>query len=174
MTQPTVYIVDGKPIAIFSRAQGTGPGPFQASDLAVASAPAPAYAASPFGPEELDEVIVGTVAPGVNETNIARIVALRLGCGHQVPAWTVQRNCASGMQAIDSAFTDLLLGALGNWVLAGGAEAMSHSPVLYKPPHGELAGRHETVQNPHGKKSGSSCNSDLDFSCRFIGAGERP
>ena len=127
MTQPTVYIVDGSR-SPFLKVQGR-PGPFQASDLAVASA-LPLLMRQPFGPEELDEVIVGTVAPGVNETNIARIVALRLGCGHQVPAWTVQRNCASGMQAIDSAFTDLLLGR-SELVLAGGAEAMSHSPVLY-------------------------------------------
>ena len=127
MTQPAVYIIDGSR-SPFLKAQGR-PGPFQASDLAVASAQ-PLLMRQPFGPDELDEVIVGAVSPGADEANIARVIALRLGCGHHVPAWSVQRNCASGMQAIDSAFTDLLLGK-SELVLAGGTEAMSHSPVLY-------------------------------------------
>lgn len=127
MTQPAVYIIDGSR-SPFLKARGR-PGPFQASDLAVASA-LPLLMRQPFYPKELDEVIVGAVVPGADEVNIARIIALRLGCGHKVPAWTVQRNCASGMQAIDSAFADLLLGR-SELVLAGGAEAMSHSPVLY-------------------------------------------
>ncbi len=127
MTKPTVYIIDGCR-SPFLKSQGR-PGPFRASDLAV-SAAQPLLLRQPFGPEDLDEVVVGAVAPGADEANIARIIALRLGCGHRVPAWSVQRNCASGMQAIDSAFTDLLLGR-SNLVLAGGTEAMSHSPVLY-------------------------------------------
>jgi len=84
----------------------------------------------PFAPDELDEVIVGCVGPSPEEVNIARVISLRLGCGDKVPAWTVQRNCASGMQAIDSAFSNILLGK-SEMVLAGGAEAMSHSPVLF-------------------------------------------
>ena len=38
--------------------------------------------------------------PSPDEANIGRVIALRLGCGKSVPAWTVQRNCASGMQAL--------------------------------------------------------------------------
>jgi len=127
MTEPAAYIIDGSRTP-FLKSRGR-PGPFRASDLAV-NAACPLLMRQPFAPEDLDEVIVGTVAPGADEANIARLVALRLGCGHRVPAWSVQRNCASGMQAIDSAFTDLLLGR-SDLVLAGGAEAMSHSPVLY-------------------------------------------
>jgi acetyl-CoA C-acetyltransferase len=56
-------------------------------------------------------------------------VALRLGCGPGVPAWTVQRNCASGLQALDAVAKDIALGR-ADLVLAGGAEAMSHHPVL--------------------------------------------
>jgi acetyl-CoA C-acetyltransferase len=67
--------------------------------------------------------------PGPDEANIARVIALRLGCGKKVPAWTVQRNCASGMQALDSAAADISLGR-AHLVLAGGIEAMSHAPVL--------------------------------------------
>ena len=56
-----------------------------------------------LAPSQLDEVILGCVAPGPDEANIARVVALRLGCSERTSARTVQRNCASGMQALDSA-----------------------------------------------------------------------
>ncbi|MBD3670177.1 MAG: acetyl-CoA C-acetyltransferase, partial [Gammaproteobacteria bacterium] len=75
------------------------------------------------------EVVLGCVMPGPDEAKIARVTALRLGCGEKVPAFTVQRNCASGMQAIDSAYNNISLG-LSELVLAGGTEAMSHAPVL--------------------------------------------
>ena len=127
MSTNIVYIVDGSR-SPFLKARGR-PGPFQASDLAV-QAGKPLLMRQPFSPEELDEVIVGCVGPSPEEVNIGRVISLRLGCGDKVPAWTVQRNCASGMQAIDSAFSNILLGK-SNLVLAGGAEAMSHSPVLF-------------------------------------------
>ena len=104
------------------------PGPFHASDLAV-TAGRPLLARQPFAPEDLDEVILGCVAPGPDEANIGRVAALRLGCGEQTPAWTVQRNCASGMQALASAARDIAIGE-ADLVLAGGSEAMSHAPVM--------------------------------------------
>ena len=58
------------------------------------------------------------------------MVALRLGCGNQVPGWTVMRNCASGMQAIDSAIANLQCGR-SQLVLAGGVDALSHAPLLF-------------------------------------------
>ena len=121
-----VYIVDGSRTP-FLKAKGK-PGEFAAVDLALGCA-RPLLARQPFSPEQLDEVIVGCMMPGPDEANIARVIALRLGCGKKVPAWTVQRNCASGMQSIDSAAADISLGR-ANLVLAGGVEAMSHSPVL--------------------------------------------
>jgi acetyl-CoA C-acetyltransferase len=121
-----VYVVDGSRTP-FLKAQGR-PGPFLASDLAVAAG-RPLLLRQPFGPDRLDEVILGCVSPGPDEANIARVVALRLGCGNRVPAWTVQRNCASGMQAVDSAALDIATGR-AELVLAGGTESMSHHPVL--------------------------------------------
>src|ERR1044072_7660750 len=94
-----VYIVDGKRTPCL-RARGK-PGPFRASDLAVAAGKA-LLALQPFAPRELDEVILGCIIPAPDEVNIGRLVALRLGCGTGMPAWTVQRNCGSGMQAIDA------------------------------------------------------------------------
>jgi acetyl-CoA C-acetyltransferase len=121
-----VFIVDGNRTP-FLKARGV-PGPFKASDLAVAAGKA-LLARQPFAPQDLDEVILGCIIPGADEANIARIVSLRLGCGKAVPAWTVQRNCGSGMQAIDSAAMDISFGR-AELVLAGGTEAMSRAPVL--------------------------------------------
>ena len=122
----SVYIVDGCRTP-FLKARGT-PGPFRASDLAVAAGRV-LLLRQPFNPDELDEVVLGCVVPGPDEANIARIVSLRLGCGKKVPAWTVQRNCASGMQAIDAAACNIASGR-SDLVLAGGTEAMSHAPVF--------------------------------------------
>jgi len=83
----------------------------------------------PFEPPLFDEMILGCAMPGANEPNIGRVVALRLGLGLETPAWTVMRNCASGLQAIDSAAANIALGK-SNLVLAGGTDALSRSPLL--------------------------------------------
>ncbi len=122
-----VYFVDGSRTP-FLKARGR-PGPFSASDLAVAAG-RPLLARQAFAPSDFDEVVLGCAMPSEDEANIGRIVALRLGCGHRVPGWTVMRNCASAMQALDSAAKDIALGR-ADLVLAGGTEAMSHAPVLF-------------------------------------------
>lgn len=76
--------------------------------------------------------------PGPDEANIARVVALRLGCGDKVPAFTVMRNCASGMQALDNAAMQIASGR-SNLVLAGGTDAMSHA-LYYLIKNGLLVG----------------------------------
>lgn len=121
-----VYIVDGARTP-FLKAKGK-PGPFPAADLAVGCA-MPLMSRQPFEASDIDEVVVGCVMPGPDEANIARVIALRLGCGKHVPAWTVQRNCASGLQALDCAAMEIGLGR-AEIVLAGGVESMSHAPVL--------------------------------------------
>lgn len=121
-----VYIVDGSRTP-FLKAKGK-PGPFTAADLALGCA-RPLMARQAFELDALDEVVMGCVMPGPDEANIARVIALRLGCDIHIPAWTVQRNCASGLQAIDSAAKDIMLGR-ADLVLAGGVESMSHAPVL--------------------------------------------
>ncbi|MFT6703775.1 MAG: acetyl-CoA C-acetyltransferase, partial [Gammaproteobacteria bacterium] len=122
-----VYLIDGARTP-FLKAKST-PGPFKAADLAVAAG-RPLLERQPFKPSDLDEVILGCMIPAADEANIGRVVSLRLGCGKKVPGWTVQRNCASGMQAVDSALKDIQSGR-ANLVLAGGTEAMSHSPVMF-------------------------------------------
>jgi len=122
-----VYVVDGSRTP-FIKARGK-PGPFKATDLAVAAGK-PLLTRQPFSPTEFDEVILGCVMPGPNEANIGRVSALRLGCGERVPAWTVQRNCASGLQSIDTAAQNIASGR-SSLVLAGGVESMSHAPILF-------------------------------------------
>jgi acetyl-CoA C-acetyltransferase len=122
-----VYIVDGARTP-FLKARNA-PGPFAASDLAVQAGRALLMRQS-FAPTDLDEVILGCAGPSPDEVNIGRVVALRLGCGNKVPGWTVMRNCASGMQAIDSAISNIQAGR-AELVLAGGVDALSRAPLLY-------------------------------------------
>jgi acetyl-CoA C-acetyltransferase len=124
-----VYVVDGARTP-FLKAK-TGLGPFTGSDLAVNAGRA-LLMRQPFEPDAFDEVIVGAAMPSADEANIARVVSLRLGCGDKVPAWTVMRNCASGLQALDSAAVNIIAGR-SSLVLAGGTDAMSHAPLLYGP-----------------------------------------
>ena len=122
-----VYIVDGlRTPFLKSRNQ---PGPFAASDLATIAGSA-LLARQPFLPEQLDEVILGCASPSPDEVNIGRVVALRMGCGRKVPGWTVMRNCASGMQALDSAIANIQAGR-SQLVLAGGVDALSRAPLLF-------------------------------------------
>jgi acetyl-CoA C-acetyltransferase len=132
-----VYLVDGCRTP-FLRARGE-PGIFRASDLAVAAGRA-LLLRLPFAPKDLDEVILGCAAPGPDEANIARVASLRMGCGDGVPAWTVQRNCGSGLQALDSAATNIASGR-SDLILAGGTEAMSHAPVLFSTAMVEFLGQ---------------------------------
>lgn len=122
-----VYLVDGDRTP-FLKFRGK-PNAFTAADLAV-DAGRNVLLRQPFEPENCDQVIFGCAGPGADEANIARIVALRLGCGHRTPAWTVQRNCGSGMQALDSAL-HAIQDHRSELVLAGGTEAMSRAPLLF-------------------------------------------
>jgi acetyl-CoA C-acetyltransferase len=122
-----VYIVDGSRSPCL-KAQGV-PGPFTASDLAVQSARS-LLVRQNFDPNQLDELILGCIMPGPDEANIARVTAMRLGCGKDVPAWTVQRNCGSGMQAIDCGVYIIASGN-ADLILTGGTEAMSYAPLLF-------------------------------------------
>lgn len=125
-TEP-VFIVDGARTPFLK--SRNRPGPFAAADLATAAGRA-LLVRQPFVPGDLDEVILGCAAPAPDEVNIGRVVALRMGCGQRVPGWTVMRNCASGMQAVDSAINNIRAGR-SNLVLAGGVDALSRAPLLF-------------------------------------------
>src|SRR5574339_461748 len=122
-----IYVIDGGRTPFLK--SKNRPGPFAAGDLAVQAGRA-LLVRQKFAPQELDEVILGCAAPSVDEVNIGRVAALRMGCGEKVPGWTVMRNCASGMQALDSGVNNILAGR-SQLVLAGGVDALSRAPLLY-------------------------------------------
>jgi len=123
----SVYIIDMSRTPFLRVEKGLGS--FSASDLAVLACQ-PMLLRQTFLPAEVGEVITGCMIPSSEEANISRIISLRLGCGKTVPAYTVQRNCASGMQALDSAVLDIQSGR-HDIVLAGGTDAMSRAPLMF-------------------------------------------
>ena len=80
--------------------------------------------------KEFDEVIIGNVAQPANASNIARVMAVRAGFPQSTPAYTVHRNCASGMQSISSAI-EKIHSNQGDLYLVGGMESMSNIPLLH-------------------------------------------
>ncbi len=81
-------------------------------------------------PALLSEVIVGCVGPAHDQANVARVIALRAGVPRAVPAHTVARNCASGMEAVSTAATAVRAGR-GDLFLVAGVEVMSAYPLVY-------------------------------------------
>ena len=87
-------------------------------------------------PGRLDEVILGNCAMPAEAANSARIVALRAGVPERVPAFTVHRNCASGMEAVASALYRIAAGD-ARLVMAGGMENMTQIPLHFAPAYAE-------------------------------------
>lgn len=77
----------------------------------------------------VDQAIIGNVAQSSDAPNISRVAALKAGIPEYVPAFTVQRNCGSGLQAIVSA-CQMIKAEEASVVLAGGTESMSNIPYL--------------------------------------------
>jgi acetyl-CoA C-acetyltransferase len=126
MARP-VFIVDGSRTP-FLKAR-TGPGPFTPVDLAIQCG-RPLLLRQPFPPDAFDQVILGCVNVLADEMNPARVAALRLGMGEAMVAFTMQINCGSGMQSIDTAYRYIQDGA-SDLILAGGAESLSHAPLVF-------------------------------------------
>ncbi|HEX9784596.1 MAG TPA: thiolase family protein [Opitutaceae bacterium] len=122
-----VYIVDGVRTP-FCR-MGTVFAEAPADDLGRAAA-GTLLARTGIDPEAIDEVIFGCVGQPVESANIARVIALRSGVPESVPAMTVQRNCASGFEAITQAAMRIAVGR-GEVFLVGGTESMSQYPLLF-------------------------------------------
>ncbi|HET7711868.1 MAG TPA: thiolase family protein, partial [Thermoanaerobaculia bacterium] len=99
-----------------------------APDLGVASARA-TIERSGIDPAAIDEVIFGNARQAGVGPNVARQIAIRSGLRHEVPAYTVNQACGSGLRAIMNASDQIRLGQAGV-VLAGGTESMSNTPYL--------------------------------------------
>src|SRR5689334_17295871 len=76
-------------------------------------------------PDLVDEVIIGCVGQPVDAANVSRVISLLAGIPKSKRAYTVNRNCASGFEAVTSAVEKITAG-LDGVVIAGGAESMSN------------------------------------------------
>lgn len=79
---------------------------------------------------DYDEVIIGNVSQPTHAANVARVISLKAGFSDNTIAYTVHRNCASGMESITSA-TEKILAGSGSVYLCGGVESMSNVPLLF-------------------------------------------
>ena len=84
-----------------------------------------------IAPEDIDEVIVGCAGQASDAPNIARVASLMAGIPKEVPGFTVQRNCASGIQAITSA-CQAIQAKDAEVCLVAGAESMSNIPYVLR------------------------------------------
>ena len=84
---------------------------------------------SHWSADRVDEVVLGNVVMPPDATNLARVAAMYAGIPASVPGLTVQRNCASGMEAVAEA-AGRIRNHMAKAVLAGGAESMSTLPLL--------------------------------------------
>lgn len=93
----------------------------------------------------IDEVIIGQTKQSTDAPNIARVAALKAGLPEEVPAYTVHRQCSSGMQSIINAALQIQT-EYADIVVAGGVENMSLAPYyLRKARFGYLAGNGELL-----------------------------
>lgn len=83
-----------------------------------------------FDPGLCDEVIIGCVGQPAEAANVARVIALLAGVPDHVPAFTVHRNCASGIESVVQAVGKIRQQE-GSLYLVGGAESMSNIPLYY-------------------------------------------
>jgi acetyl-CoA C-acetyltransferase len=99
-----------------------------AAQLGTASARA-TIERSGIDPAEIDEVIFGNARQAGVGPNVSRQIAIKGGLRHEVPAYTVNQACGSGLRAIMNAADQIRLGA-ASVILAGGVESMSNTPYL--------------------------------------------
>lgn len=132
MPQERIVIVDGArtPVGKYNGALKDVPG----HELGAIAAAA-ALKRSGVAKEEIDEVIMGCVDQSGADAYNARRVALAVGMPDSTPAFTVNRLCGSGLQAIWSAAQQLRWGG-AEVILAGGDESMSQIPFMDFTPRG--------------------------------------
>src|SRR6202165_839895 len=138
----TVYILSAvrTPIGRFGGSMASS----TAADMGVAAAKA-AMERAGIEPAQVEETIFGNARQAGGGPNVARQISVRSGVPQEVPAFTVNKACASGMKSIALAYQAILLGD-ANCILAGGTESMSRVPYyLDKARWGYRQGNQELV-----------------------------
>jgi acetyl-CoA acetyltransferase family protein len=138
MTTPRVAIVSGArtPFTKIGGIQKTVPA-YELGRVAMREA----LERGGLAPEDIQEVIFGNIAQPADSANIARVIALRAGCPLGISAYTVNRNCASALQAIYDGMLRIR-GGLADLIAVGGTESMSQIPLLFPE---QMKGRLERV-----------------------------
>jgi acetyl-CoA C-acetyltransferase len=137
-----VYIVSAvrTPIGKFGGALAA----LTAADIGVVAATT-AMERAGVAPAQVEEAIFGNARQAGGGPNVARQISLRSGVPQEVPAFTVNKACASGMKSIALAYQAILVGD-ANCILAGGTESMSRVPYyLDKARWGYRLGNQELV-----------------------------
>jgi len=121
---PGVYILSAvrTPVGKFGGSLAS----LTAADMGVVAAKA-AMERAGVRPEQIEETIFGNARQAGGGPNPARQISVRSGVPEQVPAFTVNKACASGMKAIALAYQAIVLGD-ASCILAGGTESMSRLP----------------------------------------------
>src|SRR6266851_2668123 len=114
-----------------------------AADMGVVAAKA-AIGRGGIQPEQVEETIFGNARQAGGGPNPARQISIRSGVPQEVPAFTVNKACASGLKSIALAYQSILLGD-ANCILAGGTESMSRVPYYLEARWGFRLGNQELV-----------------------------
>lgn len=103
-------------------------------------------------PSQVDELIFGNVLQPPHAANIARIISIKGGLPNKVTAFTVNRNCASGMESIATAADKIQMGH-AEIIVAGGTESMSNFPITIRKGYKDFLQRLSKAKNWQQKLS---------------------
>ena len=136
-----VYILSGvrTPIGKFGGSLSS----MTAADMGVVAAKA-AMERAGIHPDQVEESIFGNARQAGGGPNPARQISIRSGVPQEVPAYTVNKACASGIKSIALGFQEIAVGNL-DCVLAGGTESMSRLPYYLEARWGFRLGNQELV-----------------------------
>ncbi len=125
---PSAFIVSAVRTAVGKAPKGTLSAT-RPDDLAAAAMKAAIERAPGLAPDQIDDILMGCAMPEAEQgMNVARVAAFRAGLPYTVPAMTLNRFCASGLQSIAFA-ADRIAGGSADCILAGGTESMSMIPM---------------------------------------------
>ncbi len=105
-----------------------------------------------INPDAIDELIFGCVGQPSDAANVARVISLMAGIPKSKRAYTVNRNCASGLEAVVSAAEKINSGQV-EIVIAGGTESMSNAPLVFSKEAANLFMKLQRARTP-GEKLG--------------------
>ncbi len=125
-----------------------------------------------IGPDAVDEVVLGCAnQAGEDNRNVARMASLLAGLPAEVPGYTVNRLCASGLTAVASAAQQIRAGEAGI-VIAGGVESMTRAPWVTARPSTAWSRPTETHDSALGWRFVNPRMRDLDGGSATISLGE--